>query len=113
METKSGGTAIILSFFWTGLGQLYAGRIGRGIAMMIITPVLIMIGWFGGMAGCLAASSKFAASASQIQDASSSTGVGIGGLIAMLIPVAWWIWGMVDAQRLCQAHNAAVKGWGR
>jgi len=49
-ETKSSGTAIVLSFFWTGLGQLYAGTIARGLVMIGITPIIWAIGWFGGFA---------------------------------------------------------------
>jgi TM2 domain-containing membrane protein YozV len=47
-ETKSSGAAIVLSFFWTGLGQLYAGRIARGLIMMVLTPIIWAIGWFDG-----------------------------------------------------------------
>jgi TM2 domain-containing membrane protein YozV len=49
-ETKNSGTGIVLSFFWTGLGQLYAGQIARGLVMMGITPIVWAIGWFGGFA---------------------------------------------------------------
>ena len=110
METKSSGTAIVLSFFWTGLGQLYAGRIGRGITMMVITPALVMIGWFGGMAGCFGTATNLAATTARTPTSGAGTGLGVGGFIAVLIPVAWWIWGMVDAKRLCVTHNATIKG---
>ena len=31
--------AAILSLIWPGLGQLYAGKAARGLAMMILTPL--------------------------------------------------------------------------
>ncbi len=34
-SAKSPGVAVILSFFWCGLGQIYNGQIGKGIIMMI------------------------------------------------------------------------------
>ena len=37
--TPNPGTSAILSFFWTGLGQIYNGEIGKGILFMIIQAV--------------------------------------------------------------------------
>jgi hypothetical protein len=34
---KSSGLAAVLSFFWCGLGHIYVGRIGKGIALMLFT----------------------------------------------------------------------------
>ncbi|WP_096187820.1 hypothetical protein [Evansella halocellulosilytica] len=33
---KNPGVAAVLSALWTGLGQIYNGQIGKGIAFMII-----------------------------------------------------------------------------
>lgn len=33
---KNPGTAAILSFLWTGAGQIYNGQIGKGIALMVL-----------------------------------------------------------------------------
>jgi len=38
--------AFILSFLLTGLGQVYAGRMGRGLALFFVSLVLEMIGTF-------------------------------------------------------------------
>ena len=35
---KSSGLAAVLSFFWCGLGHVYPGRIGTGIALMLGYP---------------------------------------------------------------------------
>ena len=94
-ETKSSGAAIVLSFLWTGLGQLYGGRIGRGLAMMVATPVVWAMGWFGGLsalAGGIA----------------GEAGVGVMGMFVAIAPFAWWIWGMADAKKVCEAANRAA-----
>lgn len=49
--TKHPGLAAILSIFWPGIGQIYAGRVGRGLAVMfwtfLLTPILIGVFiWF-------------------------------------------------------------------
>jgi TM2 domain-containing membrane protein YozV len=33
---KNPGLAAVLSFFWTGLGQIYNGQIAKGIGLMVI-----------------------------------------------------------------------------
>jgi len=35
-QLKNPGLAAVLSFLWTGLGQIYNGQIGKGIAFLII-----------------------------------------------------------------------------
>lgn len=102
-ETKSSGVGIVLSFFWTGLGQLYAGRIGRGILMMIATPVVWAIGWFGGFAALIGGIGG--ATAETADMAATGAGIGIVGLLMAAVPVGWWVWGMLDAKKLCEAFN--------
>lgn len=41
-EMKSSGIAVILSFFITGLGQIYNGQIGKGILFIIIGFILAL-----------------------------------------------------------------------
>ncbi len=36
---KNAGFAAVLSFFWTGLGQIYNGQIFKGLAFMLIQAV--------------------------------------------------------------------------
>lgn len=40
--TPNPGTSAILSFFWTGLGQIYNGELGKGLLFMI-NPDTIML----------------------------------------------------------------------
>jgi hypothetical protein len=44
---KSPGVALLLSFLWCGAGQVYCGRVGRGILMFIgaVALWLILLGW--------------------------------------------------------------------
>ena len=36
---KNAGLAAVLSFFWTGLGQIYNGQIFKGLAFMLIQAI--------------------------------------------------------------------------
>jgi TM2 domain-containing membrane protein YozV len=40
---KNPGLAAILCFFFTGLGQIYNGQIGKGIAFIIIQAINIVL----------------------------------------------------------------------
>ena len=40
---KNEGVAAILSFFFTGLGQIYNGQIGKGIVLIVIQVINIML----------------------------------------------------------------------
>lgn len=39
---KSAGIAVLLSFVWPGLGHLYVGKIGAGIALICTELVMIL-----------------------------------------------------------------------
>ncbi|MBI2938346.1 MAG: zinc-ribbon domain-containing protein [Thaumarchaeota archaeon] len=42
VERKSTGIAAVLSFFFVGLGQIYNGQIGKGIAFIVIGIIFIL-----------------------------------------------------------------------
>lgn len=47
---KNPGVAAVLSFFWSGLGQIYNGEIGKGVLLLVVYIVswwlmLIVIGF--------------------------------------------------------------------
>jgi TM2 domain-containing membrane protein YozV len=47
---KNPGLAAVLSFFWTGLGQIYNGQISKGIGLIIIYVIswilmIVLIGF--------------------------------------------------------------------
>lgn len=41
--SKNPGLAAVLSFFFTGLGQIYNGQIGKGIGFIIIQVINILL----------------------------------------------------------------------
>ena len=45
MSTKNEGLAAVLSFLFSGLGQIYVGRIGRGLGILLGGIVIALIGW--------------------------------------------------------------------
>ena len=47
LKKKSPGTAAVLSLLFTGLGQWYCGRIGRGFVMLFLQIFLwfLLLGW--------------------------------------------------------------------
>ncbi|PHS08279.1 MAG: hypothetical protein COA78_12890 [Blastopirellula sp.] len=42
---KNPGVAIVLSFFFFGLGQLYNGQIGKGIFIMFLAFIFALLIW--------------------------------------------------------------------
>lgn len=40
---KNPGLAAILSFFWTGLGQIYNGQISKGIVFIVVQGINAML----------------------------------------------------------------------
>lgn len=40
---KNPGLAAVLSFFFTGLGQIYNGQIGKGIGMIVVQFINILL----------------------------------------------------------------------
>ena len=111
-DVKSSGVAIVLSFLWTGLGQLYAGRLGRGLTMMLATPLVwsfaFMSACYGSVAsvatvGAIAAPQAAGPNAGRI--AAAGSGMTALGLLGATVGLLWWVWGMVDARKQCDAFN--------
>lgn len=42
---KNPSIAVVLSFFWPGLGQIYNGEIGKGIAFLIAAGISAGLMW--------------------------------------------------------------------
>ena len=40
---KNSGVAALLSFFFTGAGQIYNGEIGKGIGMLVLQVINVML----------------------------------------------------------------------
>jgi len=43
VNQKNPGIAAVLSFFWSGLGQIYNGEIGKGILLLILYMISAML----------------------------------------------------------------------
>ncbi len=44
-SSANAGLAAVLSFFWCGLGHIYAGKIGKGLLLMFLYPSFIVSGY--------------------------------------------------------------------
>ena len=42
-DIKNSGMAAVLSFIWTGLGQIYNGQIGKGVMLALVQFVFVMM----------------------------------------------------------------------
>jgi TM2 domain-containing membrane protein YozV len=106
MDIKRSGVAIVLSIVWTGLGQLYAGRVGRGLLMMLATPVIwtlaVASGAFDLIGDVLTTSVKLLGS---VDTTVTSPATSVGGLLGALGVAFWLVWGMLDAKWQCEIHN--------
>jgi TM2 domain-containing membrane protein YozV len=71
---KNPGLAAVLSVLWPGIGQIYNEQLAKGIAFIIVHILLVVI-WFSGELS----------------------------YVGLLTPLAFWIFGIVDA------HRTAVK----
>ena len=97
---KNSGLAAVLSFFWCGLGQVYTGQIGTGIALMLGYPVMLLFGFAFTFGGCLSA-----ATASTEPEKNSAGGAFLVGLLFLLIALVLWIFGMVNAYHTAERTN--------
>lgn len=80
---KNPGVATVLSFLWMGLGQLYNGRIGKGIVFCLIYAVAV------GLSFCYKANMSLA-------------------VFATIVAIILWIIGMVDANKEAKRINAQL-----
>jgi TM2 domain-containing membrane protein YozV len=67
---KNPGVAAVLSVLWPGIGQIYNEQLVKGIAFIIIHFLLVVI-WLSGELS----------------------------YVGLAMPLAFWIFGIVDAQR--------------
>lgn len=102
---KSPGLAAVLSFFFTGLGQIYCGRIGRGLIMMFLIPFVYCIAAFGVFALFIAgAVESHQAGNEAAAQAAAGGAVGIYVLFG-LIGFAYWIYNIYDAYEIASDSN--------
>lgn len=119
-DTKSVGTATILSFIYPGLGQLYAGSIVKGLGMIfasiLIIGLAISVGaCAGGIGSCAAIPAGVNLSPSYADPENTGAALGLAGVSVLgilgsilfggVIPFGWWIFNIFDARRTCQKYN--------
>jgi len=98
VREKSTGIAAVLSILWAGLGQIYVGKIGRGLALMlaqltmIFTSVFFVIagGLFGGLGGAIG-----------------------GGVLFLVLLFVLWAWNVFDAYKQANNYNDSMRNSGR
>ncbi|MDO5853155.1 MAG: zinc ribbon domain-containing protein [Thermoplasmata archaeon] len=96
---KSEGLALILSLIIPGLGQMYVGRVQRGILMLALIVVMAILDYVG-----------FIAVASVADGHTSPETAVVVALVALIVVgiviIVLWIYGMYDAYRLAKEYNA-------
>jgi len=97
-NVKSAGLSTVLSLIWMGLGQLYTGKIGRGLLLMLLHCAMFVIGI------------KYLHTGWDL--------LGFSGfiLVGVLFTLAWigmLIWNVVDATNLADKYNDAMRMSGR
>ena len=93
---KSGAIALILSFFFAGLGQLYVGKIVRGIIYIVIYISLSAVSFM------LTMSVDY----SDI-DALNNLVSNPLFIVITLASLGFWVYNMFDAYRLAKKYNDA------
>jgi len=96
--------ALVLSFIIPGVGQIYCGRIARGVVILILAPVLsivlsiLMYGvvlWGSGTIESMNAAFPLLV------------------IILVIALIIFWVWQIVDAYRLANRYNEELRRTGR
>ena len=96
VHDKSEGLAAVLSFLIPGLGQIYVGKIGRGIAFLIGGVVLAMFIWVPFLLPMMAVDPESAAGGT----------VALASLILpIIILLAYYVYCIYDAYNLAKQYN--------
>ena len=94
---KSAGVAAVLSFLWAGAGQIYAGKIARGLLLLLGYMLLMATGVgitfmgaaLGGLGGAL-----------------------VGGVLLLVFTLSVWVWNIFDAYKLANEYNDYLRAHG-
>ena len=98
IPAKNAGYAVLFSFLFAGLGQLYVGKIVRGLLIMLGYAIL------GALAGGILALGVL------VDDGSLGDLMGgaIVSIICMIAMIAFWVWNLFDAHKLANQYNDAL-----
>jgi hypothetical protein len=96
---KSPGVAVLLAFLFPGAGHIYCERIGMGLLIMFVLPLVIGVGGFFVLVGAMAAGNAVGGADGAM------AGLGGGVIIWMLLYVAAFAWQMYDAYVIAAASG--------
>jgi TM2 domain-containing membrane protein YozV len=97
-STVNAGLAAVLSFFWCGLGHIYAGKIGKGLLMMFLYPCFLACGYLFFFGGLVAVGNNNLAGA-------FFSLLGLAFLVCALIV---WVYGMVNSYNIAKHASVAT-----
>lgn len=104
-KEKEGVLALVLSLIVPGLGQIYCGKILRGLMILILLPIayigIMMLVVFGAMGGGMMNGNDSVFYFSGIM------------LVVWIVGLIIWIWQIVDAYRLAERYNEELRRTGR
>jgi TM2 domain-containing membrane protein YozV len=89
-QRKDPCIAVILSILLPGLGQIYVGRVFRGVLILLLMPLFYAM---------LALPMYLVVTAGDLD------GFLIGNVVIMVVAVIVYIWQIVDAHRVAEEHN--------
>jgi len=92
IRKKSSGLAVLLSFFWCGLGQVYNGRVVWGLILMVIYPFCIIL-LVKCILGVIGGTEEEAAAK------------GLIAIIFGIITLMLWVYGMINAREVAEKIN--------
>jgi TM2 domain-containing membrane protein YozV len=104
---KSEFLAVILSFFIMGVGQMYTGRIARGIGILVLSIFLGII--FGILVFATMTSNSYAYSNYNQNTSELVIFTIIFGIGLFIL----WVWQMSNAHSLCHKYNQHLLQYGR
>jgi len=98
VREKSEGIAAVLSFFFVGLGQIYVGKLARGILLMLAYMTIISV--------------AFIVVFFVIVAVENFGGVIVAMVVIVAIGLAIEIWNIFDAYKLAKEYNEYVRTHG-
>lgn len=102
---KSTGLAAVLSFLFAGLGQVYVGKIARGIIFVCIGACVGVVSTISILSGIVVDSNGGIIE--------YTTAYIIAGLAILVAYLAFWIWQIFDAHNLANQYNEALRQTGK
>ena len=102
IRDKGAGIAALLSTIMAGLGQIYVGKIGRGILLLVIDIVFTSIS-----TGIMLSALYIGGTNEEI------LGAWVIGGIFMIPYFIVWIWNIFDAYKLANQYNDLLQANGR